>query len=406
MGECTKGLPNVPCGDSTVDGRCGVDSSKTCAGQLVYDAARYFGDDISGLRTSVNPPKDPDLLHTSSFRSFFLGLDHRKRSPLIQVAELLHTTIPSVKKAFEIIDGIEDGFQTKNDGLSYLRNVIRSQALRNPDYVDANVDDAGEGDAQRASFLMRQLVRLIFEEGKGIPPCIDSSDPKVIRAGLDEYYRLRGPVAPRPLINSANRERVDFVWDLLELGPFNIVYMLMGGTLGAVASSDELVDDALGFFREAQKHGLEAEQVFFDTTVIPLAMEFSRYQEPGFSYVSIEALRRVMHHQEMEGVNSILGITNLTRDFPAGRKIGLLRAYVKVAMDAGLTAAIVDVRREFGVRPPDDQGIIEIVKAFVGQDGSAEAYDRMMAAYETYKGFGLKKRAPVSPTSSEAPTTS
>ena len=95
----------------------------------------------------------------------------------------------------------------------------------------------------------------------------------------------------------------------------------------------------------------------------------------------------------MKGVQSILGVTNLTRDFPAGRKIGLLRAYVQIAMEAGLTAAIVDVSRGFGSKPPDDQGIVDIVSAFVEQDGSPEAYDRMMAAYETYKSFGLKKRA-------------
>lgn len=393
MGECSKGLPNVPCGDSTVDGRCGVDSTKPCAGVLIYDAARYFGEDIGVLRGRVNPPKDPGLTHTSSFRSFFLGLDHRKSAPLIQVAELLHSTIPSVKRALEIINSTENGFQVENAGLTYLRNVVKAQALRNPDYIDANVDDAGEGDSERASFLIRQLVRLICEEGRGIPPCIDSSDPEVIRAGLEEFYRLKDIAAPRPLINSANRERREFVWDLQEVGSFNIVYMLMGGTPGGVTSADELVEDALGFFREARKHGFDAEQVYFDTTVIPLAMEFSRYQEPGFSYVSMETLHRVMHNDEMKGVNSILGITNLTRDFPAGRKIGLLRAYVQIAMEAGLTAAIVDVRREFGIRPPDDQEILDIVRAFVEQDGSSEAYDRMMAAYETYKSYGMKKRA-------------
>ncbi len=393
MGECSKGLPNVPCGDSTVDGRCGVDPSKPCAGQLIYDAARYFGEDISVLQHSANPPKDPNLVHTSSFRSFFLGLDHRKRSPLIQVAELLHSTIPSVKKAFEIINNTEEGFHRENAGLSYLRNVIRAQALRTPDYIDVNVDDAGEGDSERASYLMKQVVRLICEEGEGIPPCIDSSDPAVIRAGLKEFYCLRDSGVSKPLINSANKERREFVWDLQTVGPFKTVYMLMGGTLGAVTTPDELAQDALSFFRDAREHGIEPEQIFFDTTVMPLAMEFSRFQDPGFNYVSIETLRRVMRHREMKGVNSILGISNLTRDFPTGRKIGLLRAYVQIAMKAGLTAAIIDVRHEFGSRPPDDQEIVDIVKAFVEQDGSPEAYDRMTKAYETYKSYGFKKRA-------------
>jgi cobalamin-dependent methionine synthase I len=311
---------------------------------------------------------------------------------LIQVAELLHSTIPNVKKAFDIIKSLENGFDTENDGLSYLRQVIAAQVLRNPDYVDANVDDAGLGDSDQASFLMKRVVGLICQEGRGIPPCIDSSDPVVIRAGLGEYYERVSQSAPRPLINSANRERRDFVWDLQSIGPFNIVYMLMGGAPGSATTPDELVEDALSFFDDARKHGIEPRQIFFDTTVIPLAMEFSRFQEPGFNFVSIETLRRVMHHEELKGVNSILGITNLTRDFPAGRKIGLLRAYVQIAMDAGLTAAIVDVRRQFGLRAADDEEIVEIVKAFVEQDGSPEAYERMTKAYEKYKSYGVKKR--------------
>ena len=165
MGECTKGLTNVPCGDSTIDGRCGVDNTRLCAGRLVYDAGRKFGKELDSLYSLINPPKDTELRQTSSFRSLYLGLDHRKKAPIIQVAELLHTTIPKCKKAFEIIKSTENGFEVDNPGLEYLINVIEGQALHRPDYIDANIDDAGEGDTEKASSLMRNTVRLICERG-------------------------------------------------------------------------------------------------------------------------------------------------------------------------------------------------------------------------------------------------
>jgi cobalamin-dependent methionine synthase I len=243
---------------------------------------------------------------------------------------------------------------------------------------------------------MREAVRLIVEESEGIPPCIDSSDPAVIRAGLEEYYRLRGSNAPKPLLNSANRDRCDFVWDLLSVGPFNLVYMLMGGAAagGLVtepATPEQMEEDALFFFREARGRGFAPGQVFYDTTVMPLSIEFSRFEGSGFNYVSLEGLRRIMQNKEMKGVNSILGITNVIRDFPQGRKIGVVRAYLHLAMEAGLTAAIVDVRREFGTRGPDDQEIVEIVRAFTSQDGSPGAYERMNEAYDRYRSFGIRK---------------
>ena len=94
-----------------------------------------------------------------------------------------------------------------------------------------------------------------------------------------------------------------------------------------------------------------------------------------------------MNNEEMRGVNTILGITNLVKDFPQGRKIGALRAYLKLAMEAGLTAAIVDVRQGFGFRGPEDEEIVDIVRAFVDQDGSAGAYDRMNEAYFRYRSY-------------------
>ena len=398
LGDCAKGLTNVPCGDSTADGRCGVDQARPCAGQLVYDAARHFTKGIDALHELVNAPRDPGLDQTSSFRNFFLGEDHRERAPIIQIAELLHATLPRVKQAFEIIASMENGFDVPNPGVDYLGKLIESQVYYRPDYIDANVDDAGAGQTEATAKLMRRVVGLICARGGGIPPCVDSSDPEVIGAGLEEYYRLHSMGAVRPLINSANSERKDFVWPLTEIGPFNIVYMLNVGALSGgaggdvVASPEELEHKALAFFREARARGFEPHQIFFDNAVIPFAVEFTRFGQPGFNHVNIEGIRRIMSNHEMKGVNTILGITNVIRDFPPGRKTGLLRGYLQIAMEAGLSAAIVNVARKFGVKKPADQEIVAIARAFVDQDGSAEAFDRMQEAYAQYKSYGAKKK--------------
>lgn len=395
MGECAKGLPNVPCGDSTVDGHCGPEPSKICAGKLIYDACRFFHDDLSPLLEQVNPPRNPALRNTSSLRNFYLGLDHRRRPPLILVAELLHSSLPKVRRAIELAQGEPDGFRSGSAAGDYLRGVIEAQALRSPDFIDINIDDAGQGDVERAGCLMKELVGMVCGAGSGIPPCIDSSDPDVIKAGLQEYYRLRPGRPVLPLVNSVNRERADLAWELREIGPCNLVYMVVGGALGGgsgeAASPESLEAEALDFFRQAVARGYSPGQLFFDTTVVPLAMEFTRFDGPGFNYVNLEGLRRIMSNREMSGVNSILGITNLVRDFPQGRKVGLLRAYLQIAMDAGLTAAIVDVRQEFGIRPPEDQEILDIVRTFTGQDGTPGAYERMNEAYTKYRSYGIRK---------------
>jgi len=396
MGECTKGLTNVPCADSTADGRCGVDTNKLCASRHVYDAARFFGGDLEALRRLVNPPKNPDLLHTSSFRNFFLTMDHHLRNPLVVVGEQIHTTIPKVKKAFDLIKAAGADFAPDNPGVRFLRAAVESQILKGADYLDCNVDDAGGGDTQLAGRLMRGAVRLIVEHGEGVPPCADSSDPAVLRAGIEEYYRLSPPGARPPLVNSANAENLERFWSILEAGKINVVYMLMESSLstkalGQYVTPEQMLESALRFFREATRRGFAPSQIFFDTTVMPLAVEFSCFDRPGYSHCSFEALRRIMRNEEMRGVGTILGISNLTRDFPSGRKIGVLRAYVHLAMQYGLTAAILDVEKDFGLKPPEDDEIVEIVRSFVEYDGTPEAYQRMQDAYGRYRAFAGAK---------------
>ncbi len=396
MGECTKGLTNVPCADSTADGRCGVDTSKLCASRHVYDAARFFGGDLEALRRLVNPPKAPELLHTSSFRNFFLTMDHHRRNPLILVGEQIHTTISKVKRAFERIKEAGADFAPDNPGVRYVRAAVESQVLKGTDYLDCNVDDAGGGDTELASKLMRGAVRLIVEHGEGVPPCVDSSDVAVLRAGVEEYYRLAGPSARPPLVNSANAENLESFWSLLDIGKINVVYMLMESSLstkalGQYVTPEQMLDNARRFYSEATRRGLQPSQIFFDTTVMPLAVEFSCFDRPGYSYCSFHAMRRIMQDPQMKGVGTILGISNLTRDFPAGRKIGVLRAYVHLAMQYGLTAAIVDVEKDFGLKPPEDEDIVDIVRAFVEYDGTPEAYTRMQEAYGRYRGYASAK---------------
>jgi len=239
-------------------------------------------------------------------------------------------------------------------------------------------------------------VRLIVEHGEGVPLCVDSSDVAVLKAGIEEYYRAAPSCARAPLVNSANAENLEKFWDLLSVGKINVVYMLMESSLstkamGQYVTPDQMVESALGFFREATRRGFKPEQIFFDTTVMPLAVEFSCFDRPGYSYCSFNAMRRIMQNDEMRGVGTILGISNLTRDFPSGRKIGVLRAYVHLAMQYGLTAAIVDVEKDFGLKPPEDEDIVGIVRSFVEYDGTPEAYQRIQAAYGRYREYAAAK---------------
>ena len=80
----------------------------------------------------------------------------------------------------------------------------------------------------------------------------------------------------------------------------------------------------------------------------------------------------------MKNSHCSLGVTNSVRDLP-GRKIGVARAYVEVAMRYGLDAGIVNVSHQFGSDKAADADLIKLVEAYAALDGSAErTNDAMM----------------------------
>jgi cobalamin-dependent methionine synthase I len=147
---------------------------------------------------------------------------------------------------------------------------------------------------------------------------------------------------------------------------------------GGSHSVDELYSLASRIFDCAvAEHGFAPEEIFFDSTVFPLAIDLPMAPGvPGYTYRAFETVRRIKNDPQMKGVHCSLGISNCARDLPA-RKIGICRAYVAKAMEYGLDAAIVNVAHHYGeVEAAAD--MLELVDAYAKMDGSAEAMIRAM----------------------------
>ena len=194
FGGCEKGLPNPPCGDARPDGRCGNNEDRVCAGELIYHRMLHRGA-LEEFKQVTLPPRNPELEGSASVLNAFFGRDHTAPSAnplagssLVQIAELLHASIPLPGAAMHHVMALgEAGFAEPNRGRLMIENLIRTQAEQGADYLDFNIDALG---APNAPDLMRGFVRLVAEHGQGVPPCVDSSDMQVLLAGLDEWFRL------------------------------------------------------------------------------------------------------------------------------------------------------------------------------------------------------------------------
>jgi len=288
-----------------------------------------------------------------------------------------------------------DAYASQSEPLDYIKGLIESQVSDGADYLEVNLDAFGEDDPEVAVQLMRDYVRLVRKWGNGVPICIDSSDDDVLVAGLQEWYATDQKV-PQPLINSVKVYTADRMMALKQEMDFAFVGLLVSENKptgpGGSHSVDELYSLAQQLYEKAVgQYGFKAEEIFFDSTVFPLAIDMPMEQNvPGYTYRAFETIRRIKSDPEMKNTHCCLGVSNSVRDLP-GRRIGVCRAYVAKAIEYGLDAAIVNVAHRYGLVEASP-ALLELVDAYAKLDGSPE---RLARAMELMGMFCRNNRKPV-----------
>jgi 5-methyltetrahydrofolate corrinoid/iron sulfur protein methyltransferase len=308
--------------------------------------------------------------------------DGAMKEPLTTIGESIHASIPKTAAIMKQLGQIGfDVYSKQNEPLNYIKSLVESQAQDGANYVAVNLDAFGEDEPQHCVDLMVEYVRLVRKWGNGVPVCIDSSDNNVLIAGLKEWYNTNEKVK-KPLINSVKVYTVDSVLPMKKDYDFAFIGLLVSEEAsagpGGSHSVDELYSIAGQVFEEAvSKYGFVPEEIFFDSTVFPLAIDIPMERNvPGYTYRAFETIKKVKSDTRMKDVHCSLGISNCARDLP-GRKIGVCRAYVAKAMEYGLDAAIVNVGHHYGQIEPD-QELLELVDAYAKMDGSAERLNKAM----------------------------
>jgi 5,10-methylenetetrahydrofolate reductase len=376
IGPCEKGLGNPPCGDATVEGYCGSDEEKICIGEKIYQSAAAEKGGLELLRSTINKPRNPELKDTSSVLNYLFAKDHTMKKPVIMIGESVHASIPKTGKVMKQLSVLgPDAYLKPSGPLNYIRALIESQAREGADYIEVNLDAFGEEDPQVTVGMMVEYTRLVRQCRLGVPICIDSSDDNVLIAGLKEWYNSSEPVK-QPLINSIKVYTMDKLLPLKKDFDFGFIGLLVGETKpsgpGGSHSVAELYDFARLLFDSAvDKHGFKPDEIFFDSTVFPLAIDMPMEPNvPGYTYRAFETIEKIKKEPIMKGVHCSLGISNAVRDLP-GRRIGVCRAYLAKAMEYGLDTAIVNVAHRYGQVEPA-QELVELVDAFAKMDGSSE----------------------------------
>jgi FMN phosphatase YigB (HAD superfamily) len=351
IGGCEKGMDNAPCGDSTVDGYCGNNLERVCIGELIYKAAAAEKGGLERLRTTINKPRNHALEYTSSILNFLFEKDHTMRSSLITIGESVHASIPKTGRIMkELAERGPDAYSQASAPLDYIKALIESQAADGADYIAVNLDSFGETDPQTTVDMMVEYVRMVRRLGKGVPICIDSSNDDVLTAGLKEWYDTSEAVK-QPLINSVKVYTIDRMLPLKKHYDYAFIGLLVSEEKasgpGGSHSVEELYSLAKQIFDEAvHNYGFKPEEIFFDSTVFPLAIDMPMEPGvPGYTYRAFETIKKIKSDPKMKAAHC--------------------------SMEYGLDAVIVNPAHHYGQVEADPE-LVKLVEAYAKLDGSAE----------------------------------
>ncbi|MBN2593322.1 MAG: dihydropteroate synthase [Sedimentisphaerales bacterium] len=268
-----------------------------------------------------------------------------------------------------------------SEPLEYIKTLIESQASDGADYIAVNLDAFGEDDPQVCIDMMAEYVKLVQKWGRGVPVCIDSSDNNVLIAGLKQWYDADKQVK-QPLINSVKVYTTEQILPLKKDFDFAVIGLLVSEDAATGPGGSHSVEELYGLAREiferaVGEYGFRPGEIFFDSTVFPLAIDMPmELNVPGYTYRAFETIRKIKNDAKMKGVHCSLGVSNCARDLPE-RRIGVCRAYVAKAIEYGLDAAIVNVAHHYGSVEPDPE-LLELVDAYARMNGSAERMNEAM----------------------------
>ncbi|AHF08834.1 MULTISPECIES: carbon monoxide dehydrogenase/acetyl-CoA synthase methytransferase subunit [Dehalobacter] len=200
-------------------------------------------------------------------------------------------------------------------------------------YLDLNIGPA-ERDGEE---VMAWAVQLLQNEFDNVPICLDTANKKAIEAGIRVYNRSKG----KPIINSADAgPRLG----LLEVAAANdAMAIALCAKDGIPSDVEERITYCTEMLEKAMMLGIDPMDLLFD----PLFLVIKGMQEKA-----PEVLETIRQITEM-GLRTNAGLSNVSNGAPKHVRPIIDATYCAMAMQCGLTAAIVN---------PCDHRLMETIK--------------------------------------------
>ena len=203
-----------------------------------------------------------------------------------------------------------------------IQEEVGAQIKAGADLIDINAGSRLNSEANDLLWLI-DVIQAAFSR---VRLCIDSPNPESMKVVLNRVINV-------PMLNSitAERSRFEVMAPFIQIRECDVVALCVDDR-GLPQSSDHAVENSFRLVSKLQSLGVARERIYLD----PVIQAVSTHTNAALKV--LETIERI--HNALEGVNIICGLSNISFGLPVRPLIN--RAFLSLAMKAGLNAAILD----------------------------------------------------------------
>ncbi len=249
---------------------------------------------------------------------------------------------------------IAEAIRTRNS--SFLQELALAQVAA--DYLDVNVG-GGKGSTEQEIEDMKWLIDIVCEVTDK-PIVVDSANPEVIEAGLEQGISLRAERSNRVvMINSVNAEKAK----LEAIGPLAAKYQVGVIALamddnGIPPRVEERIRACDTILEGLSYYNIPAKKIYFDPLVLPIGVDTTQGQ------VTLKTLEQIK--ARYPEAKTTVGLSNISYGLP--QRVAINDVFLLMLMYAGLDSVIVNPLRSSTI------GSIKLGEMLIGKDAHCKGY--------------------------------
>lgn len=210
-------------------------------------------------------------------------------------------------------------------GVAYLQAMAREQEAAGAHFLDLNVDEYSMDPDEKVRAVA--WTARVLQQASPLPLSIDSSNPDILKAGLDACDLARG----KPMVNSVSLERAALVPVAAAVGA-----KVIAGASGASSMPESVrdrLDNIASLMGLLKEQGVGLGDIYLDPLVFPISVDATN----GLKVIDTVCACREQYGPE---VHFAPGLSNVSYGLPKRPLINQVFAYLCHAH--GCDGGIVD----------------------------------------------------------------